>query len=94
MANAREQAAIEFDRPLEVGGSPVTVRDVFGTPITSRYARITTRAHPGVQAPLGWTLSGASFNDLLSQLTIEENQDELDEIQQWLTQDLTCTREK
>jgi hypothetical protein len=94
MANAREQAAIEFDRPLDIGGAPVTIRDVFGSPINSRYARITTRAHPGVQAPLGWTLSVASFDDLRSQLTIDENQDELDEIQQWLTQDLTCTREK
>ncbi len=92
IANAREQAAIEFDRPLEIAGSPVTIRRAFGIPVTSRYARVTTRAHPGVQAPLGWTLSGASFDDLKSQLTIDENARELDEIQGWLTQELTCQK--
>jgi hypothetical protein len=90
MANAREQAAIEFDRPLDIGGKVVVVTDPAGLPIISRYARITTRAHPGVQAPLGWTLSNASFDDLRSQLTIAENRTELAEIQRWLTQPLTC----
>ena len=90
IANAREQAAIEFDRPLDVGGKPIVVTDPSGRQITSRYARITTRAHPGVQAPLGWTLSNASFDDLRSQLTIEENRAELAEIQRWLNQPLTC----
>jgi hypothetical protein len=90
IANAREQAAIEFDRPLDIGGRVVVVTDSSGTPIISRYARITTRAHPGVQAPLGWTLSNASFDDLRSQLKIAENRRELAEIQRWLTQPLTC----
>ena len=93
IANAREQAAIEFDRPLDVGGRRVVVTDPSGTRIVSRYARITTRAHPGVQAPLGWTLSNASFDDLRSQLTIEENRAELVEIQRWLNQPLTCRDE-
>jgi Patatin-like phospholipase len=92
IANAREQAAIEFDRPLEIAGAPVTVRSAFGTEITSRYARITTKAHPGVQAPLGWTLSNASFDDLKSQLTIDDNLRELREIQRWLNQELTCKK--
>ena len=90
IANAREQAAIEFDRPFDVGGRHVEVTDPSGTRIVSRYARITTRAHPGVQAPLGWTLSNASFDDLRSQLTIEENRAELAEIQRWLNEPLTC----
>ena len=90
IANAREQAAIEFDRPFDIGGEVVVITDPSGTPIVSRYARITTRAHPGVQAPLGWTLSNASFDDLQSQLTIDENQSDLAEIQRWLTQPLTC----
>jgi hypothetical protein len=90
IANAREQAAIEFDSPLDVGGKRIVVTDPSGARITSRYARITTRAHPGVQAPLGWTLSNASFDDLRSQLTIEENRAELAEIQRWLNQPLTC----
>lgn len=90
IANAREQAAIEFDRPFDIGGEVVVVTDQLGSPVVSRYARITTRAHPGVQAPLGWTLSNASFDDLRSQLTIAENRSELAEIQRWLTQPLTC----
>ena len=90
IANAREQAAIEFDRPFEVVGTEVIIRDAAGDPIASRYARIVTRAHPGVQAPLGWTLSNTSFDDLRSQLTIEENVVELAEIQRWLAGGLTC----
>ena len=90
IANAREQAAIEFDRPFEVAGAGVVVRDADGVRIASRYARIVTRAHPGVQAPLGWTLSATSFDDLRAQLTIEENVAELDEVQRWLAGGLTC----
>ncbi len=90
IANEREQAAIEFDQPLLLGGSAIGVYTPEGIEITSRYARITTRAHPGIQAPLGWTLSDASFDDLRSQLTVEENTMELSEIQTWLSGDLTC----
>ena len=92
IANEREQAAIEFDRPLLLSGSPVTVYTPEGIEITSRYARLTTRAHPGIQAPLGWTLSDASFDDLRAQLTIEENAMELSEIQTWLSGNLTCAK--
>lgn len=92
IANEREQAAIEFDRPLELRGAPITVYAADGSEISSRYARLTTRAHPGIQAPLGWTLSDASFDDLRTQLTIAENMDELSEVQRWLTGDLTCTK--
>jgi hypothetical protein len=92
IANEREQAAIEFDRPLLLSGSPVTVYTPEGIEVSSRYARLTTRAHPGIQAPLGWTLSDASFDDLRAQLTIEENAMELSEIQTWLGGDLTCAK--
>ena len=92
IANEREQAAIAFDRPMEINGSPIAVYASDGKKIASRYARITTRAHPGIQAPLGWTLSSASFDDLRSQLTIAENVIELSEIQTWLTGRLTCDK--
>ena len=89
MANAREQAAIEFDQPFVSGGARLVVqRD--GAPVGSRYARLVTRAHPGVQAPLGWTLSDASIDDLKSQLLIGENQRELAEVGSWLDGHLTC----
>ncbi|MGI9667675.1 MAG: hypothetical protein ACR2N2_11385, partial [Acidimicrobiia bacterium] len=93
IANAREQAAIEFDRPFRIAGQPVVVLDHNGEPVESRYARITTRAHPGIQAPLSWTLSNASFDDLRSQLSITENQVEFDEIRRWLSGPMTCTEE-
>ncbi len=92
IANEREQAAIEFDQPFELQGRPIRVYASDGSQISSRYARLTTRAHPGIQAPLGWTLSDASFDDLREQLTIAENMRELAEIQRWLTGDLTCEK--
>jgi len=94
VANAREGAAIEFDLPLDAADGPVTVVHIpSGKEILSRYARFTTRAHPGVQAPLGWTLSDASIDDLRAQLMIEENQKELAEVANWLGGDLRCERE-
>ncbi|MEN8041800.1 MAG: hypothetical protein ABFR95_09885 [Actinomycetota bacterium] len=91
MASAREEAAITFDSPFHSAGESVHVFDSDGRAIQSRYARLTTRAHPGVQAPLGWTLSSASFDDLKTQLLTEENQKELVEISRWLSGELTCT---
>jgi hypothetical protein len=61
-----------------------------GEEIASRYARVVTRAHPGIQAPLGWTLSNASMDDLRAQLLLEENQMELAEIAHWLGGNLEC----
>lgn len=91
IAQAREQAAIDFDRPFESAGQPITVVDHdTGAEIASRYARVVTRAHPGIQAPLGWTLSNASMDDLRAQLLLEENQMELAEIARWLGGDLEC----
>jgi len=92
IANAREQAAIEFDQPLMSAEGPLVIRRN-GTAVASRYARLVTRAHPGVQAPLGWTLSTASFDDLRNQLLIDENQAELAEVMGWLDGHLTCTLE-
>jgi hypothetical protein len=92
IANAREQAAIEFDSPLMSDGSTLRI-DRGGAPIGSRYARLVTKAHPGVQAPLGWTLSRASIDDLRDQLSIAENRQELAEVAGWLDGNLTCEAE-
>lgn len=90
LANARELAAIEFDRPLLAGSDYLVVTQVSGAVLESRYARITTRAHPGVQAPLGWSLSSVSFDDLKNQLDIPENQIEIDEVASWFGE-LSCS---
>jgi hypothetical protein len=92
IANAREQAAIEFDLPLMSERGRLVVSSQ-SAPIESRYARLVTRAHPGVQAPLGWTLSNASIDDLRNQLLIDENQKELAEVNAWFDGHLTCQSE-
>ncbi len=57
-----------------------------------RLATTQPRYSLGIQAPLGWTLSSASFDDLRAQLMIVENVVELSEIQTWLTGRLTCDK--
>lgn len=91
MASAREEAAITFNLPFRSAGQEIKIFDATGRQVQSRYARVTTRAHPGVQAPLGWSLSSASFDDLRAQLGTEENQEELFEIARWLSGGLTCS---
>jgi len=59
--------------------------------LDDRYVRITTRAHPGVQAPLGWSLSDASIDDLRDQLDLPANRREIDEVRTWLDGALTCS---
>jgi len=64
-----------FEQPFTIAGRDIEIVRQTGqgsAPVISRHARLVTRAHPGVQAPLGWTLSQGSFDDLRDQLTIEE----------------------
>lgn len=56
-AMARQGAQLLFEKPFAFGSGV----------ICGRYARFALRAHPGPQAPLGWTLSGESFEDLVTQ---------------------------
>ena len=94
MNDVRAEAAWAFDSPLLVAGSQIEVVavDPDGTehPLTSRYARITTRTHPGVEAPLGWSLSRASIEDLRLQLQTAENTAELTEVFRWFNGTLEC----
>ncbi len=90
---ARAEAALVFEHPFTIAGSNVGIEvqtDQGPVPVTSRYARLVTRAHPGVQAPLGWTLSQNSLDDLRNQLTIEGNEKALDEIRDWLDGEMVC----
>ena len=90
-ANARQSEALQFSRPLSAGGSEVIIRTADGSVLDDRYVRITTRAHPGVQAPLGWSLSDASIDDLRDQLDLPSNRREIDEVRTWLDGELTCS---
>jgi hypothetical protein len=59
--DARIAAAIEFSGEIAPGLRAVTDAGV-------RVAYLFPRAHPGTEAPLGWTLSESSRHDLRSQL--------------------------
>jgi hypothetical protein len=86
---ARAEAALAFEQPFSIGGDEVTIT-LGDQPIVSRYARLVTQAHPGVQAPLGWTLSRASIGDLRDQLAIAENVLAFAEVRTWLDGDMRC----
>ncbi len=77
-----EQAADEFSREL---GPGVRVLDARGTPVTDRFTRLSLFAHPGVQAPLGWSLSPEAVADITAQLAVAENASAIDEVVGWLT---------
>ena len=64
-----EQAAAEFSREL----APDLEVTSDGKVLRTRFFRVSLVDHPGVTAPLGWSLSGAAVDDLVGQLGLEEN---------------------
>jgi hypothetical protein len=48
------------------------------------YAHFVNEAHPGPKAPLGWTQSRVSEDELVSQLTQDKNRKAFDEVGRWL----------
>jgi hypothetical protein len=77
--NARQAAALLFNGALELGPE-----------IRNRYAHIYPRAHPGVRAPLGWTLSDAAQDELDDQL--DNNKEEIRKVRSWLSNDTPCPK--
>lgn len=55
-----------------------------------RYARLYPRAHPGTSAPLGWTLSETSMEDLDKQIDGSFNKAARATISSWFAEDLRC----
>jgi hypothetical protein len=86
-ANARQSAALAF------GSESFGNRAASGTagPL-DRVAHIYPRAHPGSKAPLGWTLSSASMEDLRRQLQTDANRLEIEKVREWFSSGLTCRR--
>lgn len=72
---ARQTAELEFNRPFAAGAC--SVKD--------RYARFALRPHPGPTASLGWTLSNVSFDELVSQLTSEADQQVRQQVRSWFS---------
>ena len=84
-----EAMAAEFSREL----GPDIVINVDGAGNAPRFARLSLFEHPGVLAPLGWSLSTAAVRDLHNQLDdVSQNQRTIETIGSWLTPgSLTCT---
>ena len=83
-----EEAAHQFSRNL---GPGVQVLDSTGAVVTDRFTRLSLFAHPGVQAPLGWSLSREAVDDIAGQLAVPENAAAIAEAVKWLSPDsLTC----
>jgi hypothetical protein len=78
-ANAREAAALEFSGPMAAGEEAHSADGK----LADRIAHLFPRAHPGTQAPLGWTLSNASMKDLHKQLTNKFNREEIAKARAW-----------
>ena len=84
IANIRQRAAFEFSKPL---GDGLQLVGADGKAV-GRFAFVRTKANPGPSAPLGWTLSRSTFNDLDDQL--QRNAGQYDLIDRWLRQPLYC----
>ncbi|MDP8929708.1 MAG: hypothetical protein M3O70_14325 [Actinomycetota bacterium] len=80
----RQLAAIQFTRPLP----ELDVAHAETEEAPRRWFRIATRPHPGTQAPLGWSLSGAAMADLENQLRL--NAGDIEELRRWLDGEMTC----
>lgn len=87
-AGARQAAQLLFHREYTTGGVSVTIGKN-GPPLESRYAHFSLLAHPGARAPLGWTLSGRSFEDLEEQFDLK-NAEATDQVKTWFS-NLLCT---
>jgi hypothetical protein len=83
---SRQAAQIAFGRAFTLGGVDITTSA--GTGLDDRYVRLSPVAHPGAEAPLGWTLSDAAFQDLFDQY--ERNRSAIREVESWF-EGMTCT---
>ncbi len=63
-----------------------------GTTVQDRYALLYPRAHPDIQAPLGWSLSPQSIVELRRQLVA--NQKEINEVARWFAGGSGCEESK
>ena len=66
-----------------------------GRRLRDRYAHFVNQAHPGPRAPLGWTQSKASEDELRGQFRQQKNLDALREVRGWIeaarSGELSCT---
>jgi hypothetical protein len=83
-----EALASEFSR-ASFGGLTASID---GLPQKSRFVRLSLFGHPGVTAPLGWSLSPAAIGDITRQLDdVADNKAAAATMTRWLNSDLTCS---
>jgi hypothetical protein len=86
-ADTREEAALLFSGSEFAPGQITNL----APGAQDRQAHIYPQAHPGIQAPLGWTLSKSAQSDLENQLMTDFNQTEIDKVRSWFDRPATCT---
>jgi hypothetical protein len=79
-ANARIAGAIAFSTN-PTGGVDVTEAGA----TADRIAHVYPRAHPGTEAPLGWTLSRVAAEDLRRELTTPVVGEDVEKVRRWFT---------
>jgi len=88
-------------RLFESIGPPTGVVSVFGTrdvagpqlarrAFANRYFEFSLRAHPAVQAPLGWSLSESATEDLEHQMKLDANKKQFEKLRQALAGTSSC----
>ena len=89
-AMARQTAESLFSMPFIINGPQLTEElqqtekpQQTKTVMCPRYVRFALQAHPGPQAPLGWTLSSESFKDLKRQFEEDAGQKPLQQMATW-----------
>lgn len=85
---ARAAYSFTFEPLTGARGEVIEVKGKDGA-ATKRYVFIRTRAHPGAKAPLGWTLSPATVEDLEDQLA--DNDDEFTTVKSWFDGEMRCS---
>jgi hypothetical protein len=80
-AESRSYAALLFN--TRFGATGFAKEDGSLAPLQDRYAHFVNLAHPGPQAPLGWTLSTFSRDDLRAQLGQSLNVEAMNEVRTW-----------
>jgi hypothetical protein len=88
---AIQEAALRFDRPL---APDIHISNSVGIVDPPRFVTFGLDAHPGVQAPLGWSLSPSAEHDLETQLSSSDNQAAFGAMRDWLGGSTICTVDK
>jgi hypothetical protein len=86
-ADSREEAALLFSAKDFAPNQSA----LLGRQTLDRVAHFYPQAHPGIQAPLGWTLSKSAQTDLEDQVHSGGNLSELKKVRSWFSGNVRCS---